>query len=606
MKNSLLQKLSALALLVAVALPSTAQTTITVQDQVTVNGGTATLADGSGTVAYTNADNAVWYLGTFNLAQVSSIEVKGAAFVSDGSGNKSWLRIAAVAPGQLPDVNTTSLGNLSGTIRSAACEVARIVAETTPTTVASGKNPTNYAGANFTITTSGVTYNGGYDGTVTMDDANNVALSKNSGLYQLFVYGKANKGRLAIDQIIMHYANESASSATSTIGSSADTYVRLNNTSNFGTKTVMEIHTDLANATAPTDFVGLMSFTLPEAAVGKITSAKLRLVTNNCKGSTTMNIYPYGNAFAESTTYDAENSYITAARQSTPIIFNVAYGVRGKSLTADAFTDNTDVAAWTNIIDITSLVNAAASSSFQIMLDAGTAGTNKDEFFTKEAVDVTNTQNNVTYLAADLVPQLTITYSTGTSVDTYQLTMTDAQAATLTLPFDATLPAGLKAYTLAYTSGAAAATPTEVTGTLAANTPVLVNAAAGSYAFAAINGKACPEVATASTYGALNGVYADTQVAQGNYVLQNQNGDVAFFIVDANSGNIVAPAYTAYLTADTAAAAKIGTGLSNPTAISSIKAATQTDGAIYNLAGQRVDKSYKGIIIVNGKKYLNR
>ena len=26
----------------------------------------------------------------------------------------------------------------------------------------------------------------------------------------------------------------------------------------------------------------------------------------------------------------------------------------------------------------------------------------------------------------------------------------------------------------------------------------------------------------------------------------------------------------------------------------------------YNLAGQRVSKDYKGIVIVNGKKYLNK
>jgi len=29
-------------------------------------------------------------------------------------------------------------------------------------------------------------------------------------------------------------------------------------------------------------------------------------------------------------------------------------------------------------------------------------------------------------------------------------------------------------------------------------------------------------------------------------------------------------------------------------------------GIMYNLSGQRVDESYKGIIIQNGKKYLNR
>ena len=33
---------------------------------------------------------------------------------------------------------------------------------------------------------------------------------------------------------------------------------------------------------------------------------------------------------------------------------------------------------------------------------------------------------------------------------------------------------------------------------------------------------------------------------------------------------------------------------------------TPKDGAIYNLAGQRVSKSYKGIVIINGKKYIQK
>ena len=32
--------------------------------------------------------------------------------------------------------------------------------------------------------------------------------------------------------------------------------------------------------------------------------------------------------------------------------------------------------------------------------------------------------------------------------------------------------------------------------------------------------------------------------------------------------------------------------------------AVKGNGAIYNIAGQRVDKSYKGIVIKNGKKYI--
>lgn len=40
------------------------------------------------------------------------------------------------------------------------------------------------------------------------------------------------------------------------------------------------------------------------------------------------------------------------------------------------------------------------------------------------------------------------------------------------------------------------------------------------------------------------------------------------------------------------------------TAINSVKTKTALDGAIYNLAGQRVSKSYKGVVIKNGRKYI--
>lgn len=46
-------------------------------------------------------------------------------------------------------------------------------------------------------------------------------------------------------------------------------------------------------------------------------------------------------------------------------------------------------------------------------------------------------------------------------------------------------------------------------------------------------------------------------------------------------------------------------GRGDETAIKAVKTAKTTDGAIYNLAGQKVDSSYKGIVIKNGKKYIN-
>lgn len=597
-----------MSLFLLMGLTISAQTTVVVTNQETVNGQTVALADGSGSVAYTNADNAIWYLGTFNLAQLSSIEVQGAAFVSRSSnGAKAQLRIAAVAPGSLPMVNTTTLGALSGTIRATGSELCRIVAETTPTTIATGKNATNYAGANFSVTATGVTQLGTYDGNVVLEADSSKAINKNTGIYQLFVYGNASSRRLAINKIIMHYQGEGASSLNSIVTPTADTYVRLGNTTNFGTKPTMEVHSAYTGTTYTSDFVGLMAFNIPSAALGHITSANLRLVTNMCKGSTAMNLRTYNNAFAEGTIYANETSYINQARQTTPVTFNVALGRRTFSLSADDITGYNDLSLWTNNVDVTSLLQLAQSSSVQLMLEVATSNDLKNEFFTKDATDVINAKNtSYTYAAADLVPQLTITYTSGTTVNTYTVSMTDAQAATLTLPFDAKLPDGVKAYTLNYTSGATSVGTTEVVGTLAANTPILVNAPVGDYPFAAINAVASPEIQQSSTVGALTGVYAETVVPEGSYVLQNQDGVVAFYQVTVGS-NILAPAYCAYLTADATAPSKLSLNLGDVTAIKGVS--TQANGnadAIYNLSGQRVDSSYQGIIIKNGKKYLNR
>ena len=43
-----------------------------------------------------------------------------------------------------------------------------------------------------------------------------------------------------------------------------------------------------------------------------------------------------------------------------------------------------------------------------------------------------------------------------------------------------------------------------------------------------------------------------------------------------------------------------------PSSIQGVKAATNNDAAIYNLAGQKVNVSYKGVVIQNGKKFLQK
>ena len=44
----------------------------------------------------------------------------------------------------------------------------------------------------------------------------------------------------------------------------------------------------------------------------------------------------------------------------------------------------------------------------------------------------------------------------------------------------------------------------------------------------------------------------------------------------------------------------------NATAIKTVKAGKKFDGAIYNLAGQKVNASYKGVVIKDGKKYIQK
>lgn len=90
------------------------------------------------------------------------------------------------------------------------------------------------------------------------------------------------------------------------------------------------------------------------------------------------------------------------------------------------------------------------------------------------------------------------------------------------------------------------------------------------------------------------------------YAFGTLNGKSGFKLV--NNG-ITIPAKKGYLKLTGTTAAKptffafdgIGTGISHIEADAAFQ-----NAAIYNLAGQRVDKSYKGVVIVNGKKMLRK
>ncbi|MBQ9640915.1 MAG: hypothetical protein IJV06_05100 [Bacteroidaceae bacterium] len=175
-----------------------------------------------------------------------------------------------------------------------------------------------------------------------------------------------------------------------------------------------------------------------------------------------------------------------------------------------------------------------------------------------------------------------------------------AKAGTLCLPFDATIPEGVTAYTLAYTSGDAAAA-TAVETTIPANTPVLLNGS-GSATFEGTSVAIDADANNVS--GAMTGVFETTKVPTGSYVLQNGNDGVGFYKVA--SSDIVAKPFRAYLTAQSSGA-KIRidyTGTDDATGINLVNAQNVEDGVIYNLSGMRVSQPTKGIYIKNGKKFI--
>ena len=583
-------------------------TTIVVKDQVNNSGSTATIKSSSKQVAYSNSNSSIWYLGTFNLGQISSIDIKGLVLCDRGTDGKAQLKIAAMPVGSIADITSGKIGSIGGTIRDNNHNIVIITATTTPSEMPDGGNATNYVGANFKVTSTSIGQTGEYNGNVELDTDNSLALSKTSGIYQLFVYATANKGRMAVDEIVMNYKN----GGNQILGATADTWIRKGNTSTHTTEATMELHSEFTTTDGVTtytaDFLGLMKFALPEEAIGHITSAKLRLVTERCKGSTTANIWPYSNDFVESTKYSNEETYVNDARKNTPITFNIQYGVRSNSLASDDISKGPELSKWTNNIDITSIVEKATTSNVAIMIGCATSNSNAAKFFTKDAIDVTNAKNSeYTYSAADLVPQLTIEYTSGNAVKSYTLNVGEAKVSTAILPFDAVIPSGMKAYTLSY-EGGNTTTATEVTNILAANTPVLINANKGEYEFTAINNSACPDIAADSEFGCLKGVYSDYTTIDGDYVLQNGVEGVGFYQVNTATATPKVRTYHAYIPSGiiSPSSSKIAINIGEITGINTVEENIMNNEAIYNLQGMKVDKAYKGVVILKGKKFINK
>lgn len=138
-------------------------------------------------------------------------------------------------------------------------------------------------------------------------------------------------------------------------------------------------------------------------------------------------------------------------------------------------------------------------------------------------------------------------------------------------------------------------------------TAVVLEAKEGKYIF-----EETSKTGETDPYNALCGSDFKTTTSGGEvyYVFGKGSNGVGFYWKEANGKAFTTEAHKAYLvytpSKTTNAKSFLGFDVALEIQGPMVREKTTFDGPIYNLAGQKVDKDYKGIIIVNGKKYLNR
>ncbi|MBR4129704.1 MAG: hypothetical protein IKU02_02135 [Bacteroidaceae bacterium] len=154
-----------------------------------------------------------------------------------------------------------------------------------------------------------------------------------------------------------------------------------------------------------------------------------------------------------------------------------------------------------------------------------------------------------------------------------------------------TAPEGVSAYTAEFEETWLKLNAVE--GAIAAGEPVVLKGAAGIYSFAPATG------GTKVEGNVLKGAAEDV-AAEGKYILAKPEGEPAGFY-KASAGTIKAG--KAYLEVAASGVKAFFFNEDDATGINNIETVNE-NGAIYNLAGQRLNKMQKGINIINGKKVL--
>lgn len=229
--------------------------------------------------------------------------------------------------------------------------------------------------------------------------------------------------------------------------------------------------------------------------------------------------------------------------------------------------------------------------------------------------------------------QVTLDYEecqlTISTLDSYSLTIGDAGVATLCLPRPATIPdgSGIKAYRLT-SNGSTTLTATKVAeadapddgNIIPANTPVLINGSKRDWNFVFDSETAAvyteessflKDVEPDDAENVLHGIMAPHHVKTTgfNYVLQNNAGKIGFYKVNITDYWIYP--FRAFINLASAPSEARSLSIvfddSETTGIADVRGQKEdVRGDIFNLSGQRVGKDYKGVVIKNGRKMIQK
>lgn len=231
-----------------------------------------------------------------------------------------------------------------------------------------------------------------------------------------------------------------------------------------------------------------------------------------------------------------------------------------------------------------------------------------------------NTVEDVSAAVMKVVFDFTEHQVTVTKAPSFDVLIGSALATTLVLPADATIPSGVRAYTLEYDAVNTCLNAEEVSGTLPANTPVLLNADnAGNYSFSFAENYTASYTTTSpesdrkyindvtSENNVLYGLFQPHYVPLNSYVLQVGENGLGFYQVNVN--NYAINAFRCYVTLPDVGAHSLSIVFDDgeTTGIADVRGKKEdVRGDIFNLSGQRVGKDYKGVVIKNGRKMIQK